>query len=330
MLKKLIVFAVFLFCIQSLHADSQRKFVLKDGTVITGELISFDETSKFFNVSTNYGEIKISIDDIDQNYLIIELMTGDIFKGVLINETQDSVIINTDLGILTVNRSDIKRMDHESVKPLEDDDYWKKKDWYYGENNLIDMFFDPTAHVLQKETFYISLLSWGVGLSDRFQITTKFWQNFSGNYNLRPKFQFLNRGDYKKRWLVAGGFHHFKQVPDSYKRWDKEIVDEHSLTELFLASTWSLLNSRRQGRTEYTIGARTTLSKYEPFNRVYAGIATDISPKLKGVAEIFYDENWHTDNQSYHFDYGLIYKMSDNFHFGVHQQPYVFVLYWML
>ena len=65
---------------------------------------------------------------------------------------------------------------------------------------------DPTAFPLIGNTFYLSGLSLGYGLTDRFMLTTKFGSNFSGDLNLHPRIRFYHRKSTKKEVAATGGF----------------------------------------------------------------------------------------------------------------------------
>jgi hypothetical protein len=97
--------------------------------------------------------------------------------------------------------------------------------WYYGNERLIDIYFDPTGYVLEENVLYLSGLSWGYGISDKMHITSKWGGYFLGDLNFRPKFMLFKTGDLKsEKVLSVGGHFHMRGVPDKYemKTWDSK------------------------------------------------------------------------------------------------------------
>jgi hypothetical protein len=76
-----------------------------------------------------------------------------------------------------------------------------------GEERLIDTFFDPTAYVLDDGTLYLSGLSFAFGLSDKLQISSRWFDFFWGNFNIRPKYMLFQKGNWEKESALAIGGH---------------------------------------------------------------------------------------------------------------------------
>ena len=51
------------------------------------------------------------------------------------------------------------------------------------EGGLLSVFMDPTATPLRPNTFYISAISMGYGLTDRFMLKTKYGSSLNGDLN---------------------------------------------------------------------------------------------------------------------------------------------------
>ena len=81
----------------------------------------------------------------------------------------------------------------------------ERRKFYQGEAQLISVFMDPTAFPLAGNTFYLSGLSIGYGLTDRFMITTKFGANFSGDLNLHPRMRFYHKKSAEKEVAATWG-----------------------------------------------------------------------------------------------------------------------------
>ena len=189
------------------------------------------------------------------------------------------------------------------------------------------MFFDPTAYTFTQGTLYLSGLSFGFGVTDRLQITTKWGNFFWGNINIRPKFQIFESGGwesqtafavgahYHTRWMVDkfewkdgkvdvdgtdkywGGFYRIGSNPTVQDDIDGIWIDEgnedepYEMTELFGALTYSHARKGIQGRISHTIGGNFQhISELDKtLYRVYYGLDADITSKIKMIAEIFYD-----------------------------------------
>ena len=136
----------------------------------------------------------------------------------------------------------------------------------------------------------------------------------------------------------------------------KETEDLGFMFELFAAYTFSKARKGMRGRISNTIGASVQI----PLNhdtypyRIYWGLDVDITPKLKMLAEAFYDpffldifnaegtfdmytykvslseltEDDFRSVRPVHFDFGFIYAVNEHFRFGIHTQPYIIAFYW--
>ena len=85
----------------------------------------------------------------------------------------------------------------------------ERKRFYIGEATLLTVFLDPTAKILSPNTFYISGMSLGYGLTDRFHLTTKYASNFNGDINLHPRLRFFNQktATNERNISIGLGFH---------------------------------------------------------------------------------------------------------------------------
>jgi len=87
-----------------------------------------------------------------------------------------------------------------------DRQYEEKRKFYQGAAQLIHIFMDPTAFPLAGNTFYLSGLSVGYGLTDNFMVTTKFGSNFNGDLNFHPRMRFYHRKSAEKEVAATFGF----------------------------------------------------------------------------------------------------------------------------
>ena len=209
---------------------SSETFNLKDGSSIIGERISENENSII--IKTSYGQISINKNDLVIKNYKIELISGEILIGNKIQENDFFITLKTSgIGEIKVNKNEIlsiqelNNFNQDSSKLVDRKTYYsplggvlggfdsklnysdKDADFTIGEEELIDLFMDPTGHTLKERTLYLSGLSFGVGITDRFQITTNWGSFIWGNLNLRPKFKLLEKGNWEKQHSLSIGMH---------------------------------------------------------------------------------------------------------------------------
>ena len=80
-----------------------------------------------------------------------------------------------------------------------------KKQFYQGKDELMNIFLDPTAFPLAANTFYVSGLSVGYGLTNKFMMTTLFGSNFSRDLNLHAKMRFYHKKSASKEVAASWG-----------------------------------------------------------------------------------------------------------------------------
>ena len=331
--------------ISSSIAQDEIIYNLKDGTKLKGIVI--EENNEIIKLATSFGTIEIKKEDILlKNYKVV-LNSGETFIGEKQSETDQLLIIKTNFGNININKTDLlsieevgltikKELNHKYRKKsgllglfnLQDSP--KDVDFSLGEEQLIDLFFDPTAYTLEQSTLYLSGLSFGFGITDQLQITTK-WSGFIwGDMNFRPKYKIFEKGNWKKQQALSIGAHyHSRWWPNRYewkngslqvngqtKYWggfyelgenpEYEYTDYYidridndddnfiEMIELFGAYTTSTARSGLKGRISHTIGfnVQSLIKTNSSFYRVYYGLDIDINPRLKMISQIFYDPNF--------------------------------------
>jgi len=223
---------------------SQNSYELKDGSTINGTVLSETETE--ITIETNFGVVTISKSDILVKIYKIELNSGDSIFGEKIFEDETIIRLKTTYGEVDLNKSDItsitekgKKMEDEQVQPL----YYpqrpfglasllfggytmdKDSDFSLGEEQLIDLFFDPTGYTLDKGTLYLSGLSFGFGLTDKLQISSKWNGFFYNNFNIRPKLKILDKGNWEKQQSLSVGLHYHTNWWSDKVEWKSGTVD---------------------------------------------------------------------------------------------------------
>ena len=311
----------------------EKTFHLKSGDKVSGTITA--ETDSTYAIETTFGSVTINKKDIKPEEAIVYLKSGDKLKGVILSESDEGIKVKAQFGEVSISKEKIDRIDFKSMgavaRGFQRPGQTEEGRWYYGKERLIDIYFDPTGYTVGDNVLYLSLLSWGYGLSDRFQVTSKWGGYFWGDLNFRPKYTVFKKGTLKSEHAFAiGGHFHMRGRPAKYqlvdnkniwrdtdKRWvrigytvenedwdNDGIVDEIYINddptdgdkmwmEYFAAYTISNLKKSGQGRINHTIGATlTTYPGYDPMPRAYYGIHADARRNLKLIFEAFYDPYW--------------------------------------
>ena len=187
---------------------------------------------------------------------------------------------------------------------------------YPPPTNLISV---PSAATLQRGSYSLQMhvqkaggltSSISVGLTDRFQIMSKWGGYFLGDLNFRPKYMVFKKGDVKSEQAFSiGGHFHLRGYPNKYvlenvreNDWDSVNGDgtrtewvqignecnfleeefdvcedeENMWYEFFAAYKISNLKKTGQGRINHTIGANMTIYPgHDTMPRAYYAVSAD-------------------------------------------------------
>ena len=189
-----------------------KTFELKDGTIMSGEVL--DETDTALTIQTKYAKVTINKSDLVVKQYKVTLLSGETFTGQIENQSSDSVTLITSYGQMVFDREsllDIKevgsnkdRLPGDSRLGLKVE---KDKDFVRGTVKLTDLFFYPIGRTLDRGEFYLSGLSFGFGLSDRLMVTSKFFRFLVGDFNVRLKYKLLESGNIDKGSSLSIGVH---------------------------------------------------------------------------------------------------------------------------
>ncbi len=360
--KSITIFVLFLVLVGSVSLGQEKTFHLKSGDTVTGTVTS--ETDSTYSVKTAFGEIAINKKDVKQEEAFIFLKSGDKLRGIIISESDEGVTVKAKFGEVFVSHDKIERIDFKSMGrargQLTRPGQVERGRWYYGNERLIDIYFDPTGYTLEENVLYLSGLSWGYGLSEKVHITSKWGGYFFGDLNFRPKFMLFKKGDLKSEQALSIGFHfHMRGLPNKYelkdrvygsndqdqsnKEWvqvgEKQNRGEggEMWWEVFGAYTISNLKKSGQGRINHTVGASaTSYPGYDLMPRAYYAVSADARRSLKLIFEVFYDPYWTSllefaedkEISAIDFDFGFIYAYSEQLRVGIHfQRPFIAFYY---
>ena len=299
---------------------------LKDGTIISGIIIS--ESDKQIVLMSRFGETTLNKSDLRTKKITVTLKSGDVIIGIIQSENQTDIVVKTNYGLITIFKNDIAELkEGEKTKPIPDK-------FTFAEDYLIDLFQDPTGNTLEADTVYISGLSLGYAFNDNFQISTRYDGFLYQNFNLRPKFRFVNLGNWKKQLTASAGFHiHSNWLLSDFHTLQKGVVDyclekndpsscyykdvyvpltqvdntaeynDHDseyipMLEVFVASSYAKTRKNLNGRYQFTVGASAKFVEGANSFKAYAGFDVDLTNQFKLITEIIFDPFYDADKIS--------------------------------
>ena len=194
----------------ALEVGMQKRFHFSDGTIRKGEILAIE--NQIVKLKTSSGTFSIPSKEFLDESAEITNKSGEFFKGSVLGETAEEFIIRTNYGDAIVQKRDIQKMKryHGGVLDRQSEERTK---FYQGESKLINVFLDPTAFPLTGNTFYLSGLSIGYGLTDRFMITSKIGSNFNNDLNLHPRMRFYHKKSAQKEVAAAWGLGLHRKYP---------------------------------------------------------------------------------------------------------------------
>ena len=193
-----------------LEAGMKKRFHFRDGSVREGEILSIENGA--VSLKTGSGTFNIPSSQFLSETAEIKNKKGELFKGVVLGETVEEFIIRTSFGDAVLQKRDIQSMKRYHGGILDRQSEERRK-FYQGEAQLLSVFMDPTAFPLTGNTFYVSGLSVGYGLTDRFMITTKFGSDFNNDLNLHPRMRFYHRKSAEKEVAASWGLGLHRKYP---------------------------------------------------------------------------------------------------------------------
>jgi len=197
----------------SLLGQEQKTYYTDAGDKITGIVIA--ETDSTVTLKTDFGTLVLDKTSIHTEQVRIRLKNGDIIVGELLSRNDKQIQLLTSLGPIEIDMDKIATLE---TKPGDQETPSAKETWYFSDEQLMDIWFDPTGFPLKHNEFYLSLLSWAFGFSDRFQVSSRWSNYFVGDLNIRPKYTLYQHNDAGQQSnLSIGGHFHLRGLPDKYE-----------------------------------------------------------------------------------------------------------------
>lgn len=204
---------ILLYGTVTITAQNQKTYYTDAGDKITGTII--EETDSTVTLRTDLGILILDKSSIHAEKIKVQLKNGDIIKGTLLSRSADKIKLETSLGPVEISMDKIATLESgvnpPGARPT-------KGSWYFNNEQLMDIWFDPTGFPLKNDEFYLSLLSWAFGLSDRFQISSRWSSYFIGDLNIRPKYTlFMKDASGHQSAFSIGGHFHLRGLPNKYE-----------------------------------------------------------------------------------------------------------------
>ena len=219
-MKKIVLF---LFLSLMFPNEDDRTFYLQNGDKITGKVVS--ETDISYDIETSFGMVTIYKNEIKPDKITITLKSGDKITGTLLDESSSDYKVKTNFGELTIAKDSVEYINFLNKVEIDSNNPISKKDdgrFYYGDEQLVDIWFDPVGFPLSENTLYFSGFSWAYGISSKLQISSKWASYFYGDLNFRPKYMVYKGGDVDKTNALSIGFDfHMRGLPRKYEYVDR-------------------------------------------------------------------------------------------------------------
>ena len=264
-----------------LEVGMKKRFHFKDGSISEGEITGVNDN--LITLKTESGEFKIPKNEFLAETAEITNKKGEKFVGHVLKETEEEFSIRTQYGDAVIHKRNIEKMSryHGGIRDPQTE---MTKRFYIGEASLLSVFLDPTANLLAPNTFYISGMSLGYGLTDRFMLTTKYASNFNGDLNLHPRLRFRHSksADKESSMSVGLGFHRSYPVKSTIGKYahaikvngksdttinlvnlevedvmkDPNIEENPVYVEAYLVYTSHRTNPTGRGKVGWTVGGK--------------------------------------------------------------------------
>ena len=186
-----------------LEIGMSKYFYLVDGNRIRGEII--DIVDQKCHIETTEGVLKIPMEDILEESIVLTKTDDTRYKGALIREDAEKLVIKSEYGDVTILKKEIEKMERFHGGRLAPQ-IESRKTFDQGEDELIGVFFDNNAFLLDPNTFFLSPMSLGYGFTDIFMITTRYGANLGGDLNLHPKIRIMYNKTASSEKALSIGF----------------------------------------------------------------------------------------------------------------------------
>ena len=182
-----------------LEVGMSKYFYLVDGNRIRGVITKIENQD--CSIETAEGILVVPISDILEEIIDLIKLDDTRYKGALLREDAESLLIRSRYGDVTIMKKEVLKMERYhggKLAPAVE----SRRTFDQGEDELISQFWDSNAFILEPNTFLLTPISLGYGFTDKFMISTRWSSNFNGDINLLPKIRLWH----KKESTMESGF----------------------------------------------------------------------------------------------------------------------------
>lgn len=290
---------------QFLEVGMSKRFHLVDGNIIQGTITKIADG--VCHLETQEGVLMIPTTDILEETAEISKRDESRYVGPVINETVETISIRSKYGDVVVEKKEIRDMNRYHGGKLVP---WaeEKKRFYRSQVSLTDIFQDATAFPLEANAMYVSGQSIGYGFTENFMVRTAFGNNFNGDLNLKPMWQFYYDHSATQRTGVALGLdlysrHEMSSVVANYARYIRQRSSKLLLTDQSLSAISVDQVIRSDYRTAFYAEMYLVYSKLWSLESgrgemgYHFGVKTNTLPFVRGsVLDPAYE--WTNDNMN--------------------------------
>jgi len=219
-----------------------RTLYLTNDNIFYGEILAINQDGTV-EIDTEEGVLTIPSEQILEETLKIKKNNGTTFSGKIIGESEVYIKLQTEFGDATVNKADIK--DLQRFFGGKREKVLQQKVFFAGEEQITDLFGDPTAFVLPPYAFYISGFSMGYGFSDRFHLYTKITNNLNEDLNLSARYVLMKKSYGARKANLSTQlkiFSNHDMIKEYGKYYDDLKYDEDSSAKAILQEMYGKRN----------------------------------------------------------------------------------------
>tara|TARA_B100002051_G_scaffold158095_1_gene149522 strand:+ start:431 stop:1765 length:1335 start_codon:yes stop_codon:yes gene_type:complete len=193
-----------------LEVGMSKYFYLVDGNRIRGVITKIDNQD--CSIQTAEGILIVPMSDILEETIDLIKLDDTRYKGPLLREDAESLLIRSKYGDVTIMKKEVLKMERYhggKLAPAIE----SRRTFDQGEDELISQFWDSNAFILEPNTFLLTPISLGYGFTDRFMISTRWSSNFNGDINLLPKIRLWHKKESTKESGLTLGLGIHQEYP---------------------------------------------------------------------------------------------------------------------
>ena len=263
-----------------LEVGMSKYFYLIDGNRIRGVITKIENQN--CSIQTAEGILVVPMSDILEETIDLIKLDDTRYKGPLLREDSESLLIRSRYGDVTIMKKEVLKMERYhggKLAPAVE----SRRTFDQGEDELISQFWDSNAFILEPNTFLLTPISLGYGFTDRFMISTRWSSNFNGDINLLPKIRLWHKKESTKEsgFTLGLGIHQEYPLQTAISKFSHAFVnaageslnessisddafyelyqdDDNILFEGYLVYSTKRKNPTGRGKVGWSVGVKTS------------------------------------------------------------------------